>query len=220
MNNGDCALTINFIATETRLALIHALCAEFLTEPMPEMINVIPATTSLTLVFAKQIKHNNIIYDGVLDRVNAVKIHEKATILHTIPVCYHPDLAPDLPAVLAALSMQVEALIEMHTATTYQVSMLGFLPGFAYLNDNHQALNVMRKATPSLQVDAGSVAIAGNQTGIYSMASPGGWQVIGRTPLELFNWHEPEKPMQLNPLDQVVFESISLNQFLSMKSQA
>lgn len=219
MNNGDCALTINFSRTESRLSLIHALCAEFLVQPMAGMINVIPATTSLTLVFAKKIKQDNAIYNDLLARVNGVKIQSQAIKSHTIPVCYHADLAPDLLSVVKELSITIDDLIEKHTAPNYQVSMLGFLPGFAYLNDNHPELNLMRKSTPSLQVQAGSVAIAGKQTGIYSMTSPGGWRVIARTPWQLFNWEKPQKPMLLDPLDRVIFKSITLDEFHAIKNK-
>ncbi|RUO62147.1 5-oxoprolinase subunit PxpB [Pseudidiomarina insulisalsae] len=123
---------------------------------------------------------------------------EKAQ-LHTIDVCYDPELAADLKAAAQFLNSSVDEVAALHSATTYHVYALGFAPGFAYLGDVPQALRMPRHDSPREKVPKGSVAIAGQQTAIYPRTSPGGWQIIGRAV------HWP----RLQAGDKVKFQSIS-----------
>ena len=129
-----------------------------------------------------------------------------------IPVCYDSEFAPDLEEVCESLSIDRERLIELHTGRTYDTYFTGFLPGFPYLGTLHKKLSIERKATPRLQVSSGSVAIANLQTGIYPVNSPGGWHVIGRTPMTLFDIRE-YPPCLIQAGDQVTFHEIDKNQF-------
>ncbi len=104
-----------------------------------------------------------------------------------VPVCYDSTLAADLTWVAKFAQVSVEDVVRLHTARTYRVYMIGFVPGFPYLGVTDPAIEVPRKQQPALSVPAGSVALAGRQTGIYPAPIPGGWQVIGRTPIRLFN---------------------------------
>jgi inhibitor of KinA len=104
-----------------------------------------------------------------------------------VPVCYDPSLAADLTWVAEYARLSVEDVARLHTARTYRVYMIGFVPGFPYMGITDPAIEVPRKQQPALSVPAGSVALAGRQTGIYPAPIPGGWQVIGRTPIRLFN---------------------------------
>ncbi|HYP50618.1 MAG TPA: 5-oxoprolinase subunit PxpB, partial [Pyrinomonadaceae bacterium] len=129
-----------------------------------------------------------------------------------IPVCFDAEFAPDLDFIAAEKNLSPEEIIEIFLAGTYRVFMLGFLPGFAYLGEVAEIIAVPRKQSPRLQVAAGSVGIAGRQTGIYSLASPGGWQIIGRTPLEMFN-SDNEPPTRLQAGDTVRFYRIGKTDF-------
>lgn len=104
-----------------------------------------------------------------------------------IPVCYEGDLAPDLAEVAVHTGLASETVISLHTDATYTVRMIGFLPGFPYLAGLDVRLATPRRAEPRTRVPAGSVGIGGGQTGVYPLASPGGWRLIGRTPLRLFD---------------------------------
>ena len=104
-----------------------------------------------------------------------------------IPVCYGGDFGPDLDAVAGHAGLTGEEVVRIHTAGTYRVFMLGFLPGFSYMGTVDETIAMPRRATPRVKVPAGSVGIAGRQTGVYPRESPGGWQLIGRTPVSLFN---------------------------------
>ena len=128
-----------------------------------------------------------------------------------IPVCYSPRFAPDLPALSKVTGLSVNEIIHLHTTRSYRVYMLGFLPGFAYMGEVDARIAIGRKPAPT-PVLAGSVGIAGKQTGIYPCNSPGGWQIIGRTPVSLF--HPDRKPLTLLfPGDSVKFVSITEDEF-------
>lgn len=125
-----------------------------------------------------------------------------------IPVCYAPACAPDLEDLAKQKGLTTEDVIRIHTAKPYRVYLLGFLPGFPYLGSVDQRIATPRKSSPRTAVPAGSVGIAGAQTGIYPLASPGGWNIIGRTPLSLFN-KDQENPVLLQPGDRVRFYAIT-----------
>lgn len=109
-----------------------------------------------------------------------------------VPVCYGGDFGPDLPGVARFAEMTPEDVVEAHAGTLYQVFMLGFVPGFAYLGSVDPRIAAPRHSTPRVRVPAGSVGIAGAQTGVYPMETPGGWQLIGRTPVKPFDLSRPE----------------------------
>lgn len=136
-----------------------------------------------------------------------------------IPVCYHPSLAPDLAAMAQQKGISETAIIQLHTAQTYTVYMLGFLPGFPYMGKVDTQLASPRLKQPRTQVPAGSVGIAGEQTGIYPLASPGGWNIIGQTPIRLFD-PEAEEPCYCRPGDQVQFVPVSLETFYQMQQRS
>lgn len=124
-----------------------------------------------------------------------------------VPVRYGGEWGPDLPEAAESAGLSASQLIEAHAAPRYEVACLGFLPGFAYLLGLPPALHLPRRATPRTVVPAGSVGIGGAQTGIYPVTSPGGWQLIGRTDLRLFDPHQ-DPPTRLLPGDALRFEPL------------
>lgn len=129
-----------------------------------------------------------------------------------VPVCYEGPCAPDLQEVAQHTGLTPTEVIRLHAETPYRVFMLGFLPGFAYLGTLPPQLVVSRRATPRTRVAAGSVGLAGQQTGVYPFSVPGGWQIIGQTPLVPFA--EPGVPgFGWRPGDEVRFQPISLAEF-------
>jgi KipI family sensor histidine kinase inhibitor len=129
-----------------------------------------------------------------------------------IPVCYGGECGPDIAAVAEHAGLLRDAVIARHTAAEYTVAMLGFAPGFPYLLGLDPSLQMPRRATPRTRVPAGSVAIGGAQTGIYPRELPGGWHLIGRTPLVLFD-PQRELPCLLAPGDRVRFHAIEADEF-------
>lgn len=124
-----------------------------------------------------------------------------------IPVCYDAKFAPDIDDVAKHNGITAEEVVRLHSGALYRVRCVGFTPGFPYLSGLPAALVTPRRATPRTNVPAGSVAIGGTQTGIYPTNSPGGWHVIGRTPLQLFS-PNAQPPALLQPGDQVRFRAI------------
>ena len=135
-----------------------------------------------------------------------------------IPVCYGQEYGPDLEALAQARGLTCEEVVRLHSAVTYRVYMIGFLPGFSYLGKVDARLASNRKQVPA-PVPAGGVGIAGDQTGIYPLNSPGGWQIIGRTPLKLFD-PGVSPPVRLSIGDQVLFFPVSKDEFLARASHA
>lgn len=144
-------------------------------------------------------------FDAALQRLDARRIE--------IPVCYDPRVAPDIGWLADQAKLSIEEVVALHSGAEYSVYFLGFKPGFAYLGGLHPRLHTPRKDTPRLSVPGGSVGIGGAQTGIYPQPTPGGWQIIGRTPTALFS-PEREPPCLLQPGDQLRFKPITLDEFL------
>jgi len=136
-----------------------------------------------------------------------------------IPVCYGGEFGPDLDVVARHNYLDPEEVIRRHSEAGYRIYAIGFAPGFCYLGGLDPRLHSPRLATPRIQVPAGSVGIAGGQTGIYPLASPGGWQLIGRTPLRLFD-PEREPPIPYRPGDCLRFRSISVATFAQLAGEA
>ena len=162
---------------------------------------------SLTQMPAYAFVKNQLIH--LLEQLNT------ATYLPTeiikIPVCYNPEFGIDIQELAEFHRISINEIIQLHTAEIYKVYMIGFMPGFAYMGKVVDQLITPRKKQPRLQVAAGSVGIAGSQTGIYPIDSPGGWQIIGKTPWQLFDTLR-QTPCLLSAGDQVQFFSIDKNE--------
>jgi len=129
-----------------------------------------------------------------------------------VPVCYEGDLAPDLPEIAAFGGCSPDEVVALHTGRIYRVYMVGFVPGFAYLAEVDPRIAAPRRPTPRTVVPAGSVAIAGGQTGIYPARTPGGWNIIGRTPLKPYDPARAE-PVLFEAGDSVRFHAITRAEF-------
>ena len=181
-----------------------------LTHPIIEGVTeTIPGYATLLLCYNPE----RISY-GHLSEIALSRLSETATVSLpppdkvVIPVTYGGEFGPDIAFVAQAHHLSVEEVIALHTGGRYPVYMLGFTPGFPYLGGLSEKLWTPRLETPRTLVPAGSVGIANNQTGIYPVASPGGWRIIGRTPLKLF---DPDRadPFLIHPGEVVLFRAVS-----------
>jgi KipI family sensor histidine kinase inhibitor len=129
-----------------------------------------------------------------------------------VPVCYGGEHGPDLEDVCELLDVSREEFIACHTGNEYRVDMLGFMPGFAFIGGFDEARDVPRRAQPRVRLEPGSIGIAGGRTGIYTLASPGGWQIVGRTPGRLFD-ADAEQPFRLRAGTRVRFVAINAEEF-------
>lgn len=138
--------------------------------------------------------------------------------LWRLPVCYAADLAPDLAEVAERCKLSPEDVVARHCGSRFFVYMLGFMPGLAYMGGLDDALHLPRRKEPRVKVPAGSVAIAESMTTIYPWDSPGGWHLIGRTPLKLFDAARAE-PILLGAGDEVTFRAIAADEYAAMLAQ-
>ncbi|TNE54096.1 MAG: 5-oxoprolinase subunit PxpB [Bacteroidetes bacterium] len=192
---------------------------EYLQErPLAGVYSLIPAYSSLGLVLEPELRMDAQAVDTVREQLESILQKLPATTSRTgrqleVPVCYHPDLAPDLADLAARHDLYPQDVVDLHTSREYRVYLLGFLPGFPYMGIVDDRIATPRLEQPRQQVPAGSVGIAGNQTGIYPLESPGGWNLIGRTPLTLFDPGKTDDPVLFRPGDYVRFVPISLQAF-------
>ncbi|WP_338472211.1 5-oxoprolinase subunit PxpB [Niallia sp. XMNu-256] len=191
-------------------------------QPFQWMIEYVPAFTTVTIYYDPKtiLLHHSphtLPFDYVKKQVskmlNLLQSYARVTpSIIEVPVCYGGEWGPDIEIVASRNHLSVEEVIRIHTSTRYQVYMIGFAPGFPYLGGLPKELATPRKSSPRLAIPAGSVGIAGNQTGIYPLETPGGWQIIGNTPLQLFRPME-DPPCLLKAGDQIIFKSISKEEF-------
>jgi KipI family sensor histidine kinase inhibitor len=181
------------------------------------LIDIAPAYATLLLRFAETGSGSFSLASTLRSAIAAENEPDPISAVD-IPVCYGGDYGADLAAVAAHAQLDPEAVVARHTATPYKVAMLGFAPGFPYLLGLDPALQVPRRASPRTRVPAGSVAIGGAQTGIYPRELPGGWHLIGRTPLTLFD-PARDPPCLLAPGDHVRFHAIDADTFARLAEQ-
>ncbi|QNL49412.1 5-oxoprolinase subunit PxpB [Olivibacter sp. SDN3] len=218
------ALTVSFGETISDHASyrINRLRKLLEQQPFTGFRSAVPAYTSLSAFFDPiEVHQSTLIGHSCFEKVSNYitdlestphKGTEQNNREITIPVCYEGDFGPDLNEVAAVHHMDVQEVIHLHTEAIYNVHMIGFVPGFAYLGGLPKALATPRKKSPRVQIPSGSIGIAGVQTGIYSLDTPGGWQIIGRTPLVMFD-AQRKAPSLLSSGDRVTFERISAEEF-------
>jgi len=199
-----------------------ALAAFIKKQKIPGLKDIILAYDNLTLVYDILDFDNNpylfvnqLVANFIAEASNHNALNSASRLIK-VPVCYDPSLGIDLEAAAKIANCNIEALIQAHTAQSYTVYCLGFLPGFAYMGDVPEKIQLPRHPQPRATVVAGSVGIAGKQTGIYPTDAPGGWQIIGRTPLKIF---DTIKLSLFKAGDQVKFNPIDLALFHELNNQ-
>ena len=213
---GESALTIDF-GNEISVLLnnrVLKLANFFAENPFAGFEEIVPAYSSLTIFYnvftvRKNYQEFSTAFEAVksfaenaLNNSSDFQTYQPRTI--QIPVCFDKEFALDLEFIAASRKLLPEKVIEIFIGKTYRVFMLGFLPGFSYMGEVDERISTPRKQTPHTKVPKGSVGIAGKQTGIYSLESPGGWQIIGKTNIELFT-PKAETPTFLQAGDSVKF---------------
>jgi inhibitor of KinA len=177
------------------------------------IVEVIPTYRSLMIVYdpaATQVQRLEEVVKKVEEHWGELEIPLPKHV--EVPVCYGGDFGPDIDFVAKIHGLSTDEVISIHSGTPYQIYMIGFTPGFTFLGGLSEALHTPRLETPRLMVPAGSVGIANNQTGMYAIESPGGWRLIGRTPLKLFDPNR-ENPLLYRAGDLIQFKSISRDEF-------
>ncbi|NBI28089.1 5-oxoprolinase subunit PxpB [Chengkuizengella marina] len=236
---GEKAIVVKFSSevNENTYELVRNFSKSLEQNPITGTIEIVPTFTTVTIYYDPQtvikttqaeLKSSNQLnqsaYKTILaimqDRISKMKKNRADIEYRTIkiPVCYEGEFAPDLKFVAKYNQLSKEEVIQNHIEGEYLVYMLGFAPGFPYMGGMSTKISTPRRNQPRALVSAGSVGIAGEQTGIYSLDSPGGWQIIGRTPLKLFQ-PEQESPTLLQAGDRIRFYSISTEEYTVLEEK-
>ncbi|HEV7622282.1 MAG TPA: 5-oxoprolinase subunit PxpB [Flavisolibacter sp.] len=221
---GDSALIIDFgnQIDEHINRKVFNLYFHLKSRTLSYITDLVPAYSSLAVYYnvvsVHYINHEKTAFETMAEMIENITAFEtEINIIQPknirVPVCYESKFAPDLQEVASAKKLSGAEVIHLHTSKKYRVYMLGFLPGFPYLGEVDEKLAMPRKSEPRLKVNTGSVGIAGKQTGIYPIESPGGWQIIGCTPLSIFNKEDINNPVLFSAGDEVTFYSISEDEF-------
>ncbi|GGK07680.1 allophanate hydrolase [Lentibacillus kapialis] len=218
---GDSAVKIQFQddVTPSLNRRIQLFSRKLYNHRIEGVVEWVPAYDSLTVYYQPhQIRYRDLCQK--LDQVFQLEseANEAGGGLITIPVVYGGDNGPDLERVAAVNELSADDVITLHTRNTYLVYMLGFLPGFPYLGGLDKRIATSRLEEPRGKISAGSVGIAHEQTGIYPIESPGGWNIIGKTPIQLFDVHK-ENAFLLRPGDEVRFSQIDETDYKMIEQQ-
>ena len=219
--SGDCAICVEFgneISPEIN-AKIRAFKIALEKENIDGIVETVPTYRSLMVVYRPEVilfKELTAKFDGIMGAMGNIQIPPPTVI--EIPVLYGGEMGPDLENVASHNNKTVEEVIKIHTSEEYLIYMLGFIAGFPYLGGMSKEIATPRLASPRVKIEGGSVGIAGMQTGIYPVASPGGWQLIGRTPLKLYD-ADREKPVLLEAGQYIKFRSVTKEEYEKIEKQ-
>ena len=215
---GDAALTVEF--GDVIESQIHdrvlAFASQVVALDIPGILEIVPTYRSATVYvdpMKVEIDELTAQLDGVTANAEGFDSSQGRTV--EIPILYGEEVGPDLPDVAAFSGLSIEGVIALHSSMEYRCYMLGFSPGFPYLGRVPSAIAMPRLSNPRSQVSAGSVGIAGHQTGIYPQTSPGGWRIIGRTPQRIYDPARPQ-PFLIAAGDRVRFIPISRKEFADL----
>ena len=219
--SGDCAVCVEFgneISPEINRK-IRAFKIAVEKEGIEGIVETVPTYRSLLVVYKPEVirfKELTEKFEVIMGAMDTIQIPPPTVI--EIPVLYGGEMGPDIENVASHNGKTVEEVIKIHTSEEYLIYMLGFIAGFPYLGGMSKEIATPRLKSPRVKIEGGSVGIAGEQTGVYPVASPGGWQLIGRTPLKLYD-SEREKPVLLEAGQYIKFRSVTEDEYKQIEKQ-
>lgn len=211
---GDTALIVEFGDRVDRALSdgVLALSARVRACAIPGVVETVPTYRSLLVHYDPRVTDSARIQTEIRKLLAEGGGEGAPARLWRIPACYAPHHAPDLQDVAERAGISVEEVVRIHSSTRFHVYMVGFVPGFPYMGDLPPPLTLPRRTDPRVRVPAGSIAIAVGQTAIYPVESPGGWHLIGATPIRVFDPSAPS-PALFSPGDQVRFDPVDVSEF-------
>ncbi|WP_111637302.1 5-oxoprolinase subunit PxpB [Marinomonas shanghaiensis] len=219
VSNQACLLTFSQVISEATSNYIAQVTQHL--AKLSGIVDLVPSYTTLLVVFDDDHYDRFAMFKTIRQTIDVIdpndfSIKDQREVV--IPVYYGKEVGPDIENVANHCKLSIDEVIKRHHETTYRAYAIGFTPGFAFLGNTPDELHVPRKTTPRLKVPVGSVALAENQTAVYPSVTPGGWQIIGRTPINLIDWGS--KNLALIAMgDSVRFEPISRDEFLVQGGQ-
>ncbi len=219
--SGDCAVCVEFgneISPEINKK-IRAFKIAVEKSGIPGIVETVPTYRSLLVHYRPEVIGFQELtgkFEELMGSLSNIQIPPPTVI--EIPVLYGGEMGPDIENVAAHNGKTVDEVIEIHTSKEYLIYMLGFIAGFPYLGGMSKEIATPRLKSPRVKIDGGSVGIAGEQTGVYPVDSPGGWQLIGRTPLKLYD-ADREKPVLLEAGQYIKFRSVTAEEYRKIEKQ-
>lgn len=221
MPAGDSALVVEFgdKIDENVNAHVHALARKIEEQHIEGIVEVVPTFRSVLVQYDVFVCSYSKISDMILGLADHLDGFDKTTKkIVKIPCCYGARFGPDLADMEKLTGLDRDEIIAIHSATDYKIYMLGFLPGFVYLGGLDKRIEVPRLKTPRVKIRKGAVGIGGNQTGIYPMDSPGGWRLMGATPIDLYDENR-EPPILLAAGEYIRFVPISILDYYDIRQE-
>ncbi|MFP8965074.1 5-oxoprolinase subunit PxpB [Pokkaliibacter sp. CJK22405] len=218
VNESTCIVTLGDTISEPTADRVTRLVAAIREHLSDVVTDLVPSYTTVLISYDLQRINGLSIRQRItelLAQIDQDQGNTKAPRLIEIPVYYGAEVGLDLDEVASITGLSIEEIIRLHTGTDYRVYAIGFTPGYAYLGVTDERLRVPRKSTPRLKVPKGSMAIADNQTAVYPSTSPGGWQVLGRTPTQMLDW-QSETLALMEVGDRVRFNPIDRDTYLQL----
>ncbi|WP_315074382.1 5-oxoprolinase subunit PxpB [uncultured Clostridium sp.] len=202
---------------------VRTFCNYLDDHPFKGFVEYVPAFTSISVIYNPLELNYESPYEEVkelleemLCHVDFLKVYEENIV--NIPVCYGGEFGPDIEYVAEINNLTVEEVIKIHSEGKYLVYMIGFAPGFPYLGGMSEQISAPRRESPRIAIPEGSVGIAGMQTGVYPIETPGGWQLIGRTPIKMFKLdRQPQSILKAG--DIAKFYPISYDEYMKLKEE-
>lgn len=197
---------------------VNAIARRLSHAPLPGVIETVPTFRSLAVHYDPDTISLEALAEQLRALADDIEVGEERTRLWRIPGCYDPGFGLDLTSVGDKAGLSPDQVVTCHSSHEYVVYMMGFLPGFPYMGNVPDAITLPRLETPRTRVPQGSIAIATSMTAVYTLESPGGWHILGRTPIRLFDISH-QSPGLLSPGDKVVFEPVSREEFERISAQ-
>lgn len=214
INIGDSFISVNFIEKKINLFEVSKQLEK---SKIKEIDDIVYLNSSIGIEYDSDKTNYKTISDKINNHLQSLKINsnKKKTKMWTIPICYDKEFALDIDKISKSTGLSNSSIKKIHLNQIYRVNMIGFIPGFVYMKNLNDQLKISRKKNPRLTVPEGSIGIADNMCGIYNIQSPGGWNILGRTPLSFFSIYN-SPPIKIKPEDEIQFKKINKKEFFKI----
>jgi len=214
INIGDSFISVNFIEKKINLFEVSKQLEK---SKIKEIDDIVYSNSSIGIEYDSDKTNYKTISDKINNHLQSLKINsnKKKTKMWTIPICYDKEFALDIDKISKSTGLSNSSIKKIHLNQIYRVNMIGFIPGFVYMKNLNDQLKISRKKNPRLTVPEGSIGIADNMCGIYNIQSPGGWNILGRTPLSFFSIYN-SPPIKIKPEDEIQFKKINKKEFFKI----
>jgi len=214
INIGDSFISVNFIEKKINLFEVSKQLEK---SKIKGIEDIVYSNSSIGIEYDSDKTNYKTISDKINNHLQSLKINsnKKKTKMWTIPICYDKEFALDIDKISKSTGLSNSSIKKTHLNQIYRVNMIGFIPGFVYMKNLNDQLKISRKKNPRLTVPEGSIGIADNMCGIYNIQSPGGWNILGRTPLSFFSIYN-SPPIKIKPEDEIQFKKINKKEFFKI----